>query len=44
LNDNDKIELVALNIHHPSGGNAGFHRLIYDIMPEDGQPARWSVA
>jgi hypothetical protein len=43
LNDNNRLELVALNIDHPSGGNAGFHRMIYDIMP-DGHPARWSIA
>ena len=43
LNANNQLELIALNIDHPSGGNVGYHRVIYDIMG-DGQPARWSIA
>jgi hypothetical protein len=43
LNNNNRPELVALNIDHLSGGNAGYHRVISDIMG-DGHPARWSIA
>jgi hypothetical protein len=43
LNNNNCLEFVALNIDHPSGGNARYHRVIYDIMG-DGHPAQWSIA